>query len=388
MNPNNHGFIPSKIEADHYIHGDGKLGDKAILTDGQWDSWIPIAEDQNLGMEPEACTTFAITNAVETLIAQKYGEVDVFSKRFLAYISGTTQSGNDPHTVAETLRLKGDCLESDYPYTADINTWEKFYAAPAQFLYSKALLFLSKFNYGHSWVTDTSQQGLMNALNFSPLTAAVFAWAQDPQTGDYITPPGAEPCHYVEIYGYERNYYWKIWDSYTQEAKKLAWDFPFVQVKRHTITKDSLQQAIPVWQQILAQITTLLNNLSEQVHVTLGLGDYARNFGATRSPQWPGVRAAHLKKEPACKLCGSTKSLQVHHIRPFHIHPELELDDTNLITLCTGNNTINCHVRFGHLDNFKDKWNPNIREDCVMWKARFDAVKEQEVFPLEVETQV
>lgn len=119
-----------------------------------------------------------------------------------------------------------------------------------------------------------------------------------------------------------------------------------------------------------------------------GWGDYARCFGATRSNLWPGVRAAHLVKEPACQLCGGTSSLQVHHIRPFHIHPELELDDTNLITLCTGNNTINCHVRFGHLDNFKDKWNPNIRADVTLWKARFDAVKEQEVFPDEVDTQV
>lgn len=119
-----------------------------------------------------------------------------------------------------------------------------------------------------------------------------------------------------------------------------------------------------------------------------GWGDYARNFGAVRSPQWAGVRATHLLKEPACQLCGGTSSLQVHHIRPFHIHPELELDQNNLITLCTGNNTINCHVRFGHLDNFKDKWNPNIRADCLTWKARFDAVKEQEVFPLEVETAV
>lgn len=119
-----------------------------------------------------------------------------------------------------------------------------------------------------------------------------------------------------------------------------------------------------------------------------GLGDYARCFGAVRSPEWPRVRAAHLLKEPFCQLCGGQIGLQVHHIRPFHIHPELELDPENLITLCTGNNTINCHVRFGHLDNFKDKWNPNIRQDCALWKMRFDAIREQEVFPAETEQTV
>ena len=119
-----------------------------------------------------------------------------------------------------------------------------------------------------------------------------------------------------------------------------------------------------------------------------GWGDYARNFGGTRSPLWPAARAAHLKLQPTCIVCGGTSGLQVHHVRPFHIHPELELDPTNLVTLCTGNKTLNCHIRFGHLDNFKDKWNPNIREDAAVWLARFNASTEQEVFPAETETHV
>lgn len=119
-----------------------------------------------------------------------------------------------------------------------------------------------------------------------------------------------------------------------------------------------------------------------------GWGDHARNFGATRSPEWPRVREMHLQKEPKCVVCGGTSKLNVHHIRPFHIHPDLELDPNNLVTLCTGNKTINCHVRFGHLDNFKDKWNPNIREDAQLWYTRFNAKTEQEVFPGETETHV
>lgn len=119
-----------------------------------------------------------------------------------------------------------------------------------------------------------------------------------------------------------------------------------------------------------------------------GWGDYARNFGATRSTQWPRVRATHIAAHPTCIVCGGTAGVQVHHVRPFHIHPELELDPANLVTLCTANGTLNCHVRFGHLDNFKDKWNPAIREDAALWLARFQATTEQEVFPAEADTHV
>jgi 5-methylcytosine-specific restriction endonuclease McrA len=128
----------------------------------------------------------------------------------------------------------------------------------------------------------------------------------------------------------------------------------------------------------------------EWIQKLLGIGDYSpeRLCGATRSPQWPGVRATHLASNPTCIVCGGTGGLQVHHVRPFHIHPELELDPTNLVTVCTTNGTLNCHVRFGHLDNFRLKWNPNIREDAALWLARFNAQTEQEVFPAEIETAV
>ena len=110
-----------------------------------------------------------------------------------------------------------------------------------------------------------------------------------------------------------------------------------------------------------------------------GWGDHARSFGGIRSSEWPKVRAAHLLKEPSCQVCGGTIKLNVHHVNPFHLHPELELDDNNLITLCTGSsNTINCHVRMGHWDSFKDKYNPKIRQEAPVWLKRFQAKVEDE----------
>lgn len=84
--------------------------------------------------------------------------------------------------------------------------------------------------------------------------------------------------------------------------------------------------------------------------------------GKKRSPKWRKVRKKHLKAEPYCVACGKRKKLQVHHIKPFHIAPELELEPTNLITLCT-NRVMNCHLIIGHRRNFKNH-NENVKRDA------------------------
>lgn len=78
-----------------------------------------------------------------------------------------------------------------------------------------------------------------------------------------------------------------------------------------------------------------------------------------RAIGWPKVREEHLKQHPECAACGSTKGLQVHHIKPFHKFPELELDPDNLITLCNKS----CHLYFGHLKYYKS-WNVDVRIDA------------------------
>lgn len=92
--------------------------------------------------------------------------------------------------------------------------------------------------------------------------------------------------------------------------------------------------------------------------------------GTQRSSHWPVVRAAYLKDHPACALCGGTEKLEVHHIRPFHVHPEFELDPTNFITLCEANKFgIDCHLMVGHLGSFKS-WNENVIMDASVWNVK------------------
>lgn len=79
-----------------------------------------------------------------------------------------------------------------------------------------------------------------------------------------------------------------------------------------------------------------------------------------RSPHWPAVRRAHLKAYPNCAWCGTRRLVDVHHITPFHIDRQLELDPANLITLCRWRRH---HLKVGHLGDWT-RWNEHVAEDC------------------------
>jgi hypothetical protein len=84
-----------------------------------------------------------------------------------------------------------------------------------------------------------------------------------------------------------------------------------------------------------------------------------------RSPKWDGVRAKHLKAHPLCAACGSKKTLEVHHIVPFSNKPEMELDPTNLITLCeSATDGVICHLYHGHSGSYQS-YNPHVAEDAT-----------------------
>jgi 5-methylcytosine-specific restriction endonuclease McrA len=84
-----------------------------------------------------------------------------------------------------------------------------------------------------------------------------------------------------------------------------------------------------------------------------------------RSPRWPAERALHLRLYPACAVCGTKNDIDVHHKKPFHLYPELELVITNLMTLCTTH-----HLLFGHLGDWR-AWNKAVDKDVELWKEKF-----------------
>lgn len=96
-------------------------------------------------------------------------------------------------------------------------------------------------------------------------------------------------------------------------------------------------------------------------------------LSTARSSKWRTVEKEHLEKFPTCAVCGGTEKLQVHHKKPFHLHPELELDQNNLETLCESmKHGINCHLCVGHIGNFKS-YNETVTEDAAFLKAKLKA---------------
>lgn len=99
------------------------------------------------------------------------------------------------------------------------------------------------------------------------------------------------------------------------------------------------------------------------------------SYGAAkpRSPKWPALQRKHLKLHPKCEACGTTLGMNVHHVKPFHLYPDLELDPKNLITLCRDHHFSIGHDPDGPWAPAKPSWkaeNPNVRRDAKLWKAR------------------
>lgn len=69
-----------------------------------------------------------------------------------------------------------------------------------------------------------------------------------------------------------------------------------------------------------------------------------------RSSKWGKLQKEFLENNSRCALCDGTENLNVHHKKPFHLYPELELEESNLITLCMGEK--DCHLLIAHGNNF------------------------------------
>lgn len=67
--------------------------------------------------------------------------------------------------------------------------------------------------------------------------------------------------------------------------------------------------------------------------------------GRPRSPKWHTF-SKHFLERKVCMACGRSEYLNAHHIKPYHLFPELELVESNLIPLCEGVSA--CHYLCGH----------------------------------------
>ena len=343
------GFQPSEIlHTDYRLGGAVQLKGEVLMPTGHgWADYLPPKEDQSRdGFEPNACVSYAISHAVETLIRKKFLSNTDLSARFLAYATGTeAKKGNDPTTVCKWLGSGGDVNDSDWPYPTPASD---FYKPPTQNLYTLALEFPAHYAYDNQWVGATPDM-MKDALTRSPLTVAGYAWAQN-AGGLYYWPDGAQPDHYFVIYDYVDGVKWLAFDTYANEYKELVWNYPFIQVKEHSLTNQVIK--VSAWDKFVSLLRQIL-------------GLDGASFGAARSSQWPQVQKAFITEHPTCAVCGKKgtllNKLNVHHQHPFHVKPELELDPNNLITLCRIH-----HLWWGHLGNWAS-WNDTVKDDSALW---------------------
>lgn len=85
-----------------------------------------------------------------------------------------------------------------------------------------------------------------------------------------------------------------------------------------------------------------------------------RAFGVRRSNGWPALEHEHLRLHPNCVVCGTKTGCVGHHIIPFHVNPNRELDPENLATLCPPH-----HLLVGHLMNWAS-YNDRVVEIAAM----------------------
>lgn len=253
-----HGFDPKIVveskSPEDYVFGDGQLEEKfgaakeVIKADGQWDKDLPKLEIQRFNWgDTYHCTVFGTENPIQTLMKAKYGQVDEYSERFLGVLAGITQSGGSPNTVAEAWRKNGNLPYEFLPFE-NINSWAQFNSPKPMTndLLQKGLEWIKNWEFGHDWVypgiAGNIKDAMKDALKYSPLGVGLYAWKFDSSRGVYYKPSGATDNHWVMCYGYVEGKYWKVYDHYDNELKKVDWDYPFQFVKRYTLGKRNQTQ--------------------------------------------------------------------------------------------------------------------------------------------------
>jgi 5-methylcytosine-specific restriction endonuclease McrA len=86
--------------------------------------------------------------------------------------------------------------------------------------------------------------------------------------------------------------------------------------------------------------------------------------GAKRSSKWRSTRKRFMARADGCSICSRKRRIEAHHVIPFHLAPDLELEFSNLIALCR-----RCHLFVGHLGAWQ-RINLVVESDAAHWRAK------------------
>ncbi|MBP6946242.1 MAG: hypothetical protein KBB46_03050 [Candidatus Pacebacteria bacterium] len=231
-------------------------GDEVVMPSGDWREFIQSERNSDEfrvlhhekqarnGFDSMSCTTFATLNAIELLMVAQgiVGGVGMaegsnetqrvspnYSDRFTSILAGTTQKGNTPQKVAESVRRFGLVPEAELPFSDEITTWEQFFslgsAANAANLKASAKTAVRRFKFSHEWLWEERPAAevqitlLRKALFYSPVGIAVYGWARG-EDGKYIRN-GQFANHWTLLVAITDSNDYVVLDSYEPFVKVL-----------------------------------------------------------------------------------------------------------------------------------------------------------------------
>jgi hypothetical protein len=316
------------------------------------------------------------------------------SERWLQIKTGNGLNGNSIQDVFDAAKKYGLIPESMLPVDPTLTPAE--YIDPSvitqeminvgqQFLAGVGGKTFLMYQWANDGTADPSKR--IAALPYGPLAIGVNVGSDWNEVNPPAPLSGQNPGHCVALFdetitnGTDTA---SIFDHYLPNPKYLInWDIRYALQVFLTITPPPLPPPAPVptpatptspaqpvtvpqlkaW---LLALSSWLSNILETITPT----GRDRLQGASRSPKWSGVEKAYRKLHPTCEVCGTkgtlTNPLNVHHIAPFHLHPELELSVDNLWTMCRQH-----HFLFGHFMNWKS-FNKTVIDDSALWKTRIE----------------
>jgi len=94
--------------------------------------------------------------------------------------------------------------------------------------------------------------------------------------------------------------------------------------------------------------------------------DWWRGIPLGRASGWSALSRKYREENPHCAVCGTLQNVEVHHVIPYHIDPQLELQEFNLISLCRHD-----HFLFGHLGSWHS-YNREVRADAAEMRGKIE----------------
>ena len=193
------------------------------------------------------CTVYGTLNAIETMFKRIFNVEENYSERYTGVLAGTTQGGNSPHKVAETIRKTGVIADRLLPFQPDINEWDEFYSPKPMdpTLQEIGTGWLRAFDFKHEWVFTPSMnltpkqkaEKIREALKYSPVAVSVSAWRQK---GDvYVKDVGEPDNHWCMLYAPDM-----VFDSYDNTKKRLEPNYDHQFAKIYYLAKRDIPAAI------------------------------------------------------------------------------------------------------------------------------------------------